>query len=37
MAGDFVDEEYIAENHALMMYAPFLSSSADENNNIDID
>lgn len=32
MAGDFVDEEFIIENHALMMYAPFLSSSLDENN-----
>jgi vancomycin resistance protein VanW len=27
MEGDFVDEEYITENHALMMYEPFLPSA----------
>lgn len=26
LEGDFVDEEYITENHALMMYSPLLSS-----------
>lgn len=28
LEGDFVDEEYITENHALMMYPPFLSSNS---------
>lgn len=26
---NFIDEEYITENHALMMYAPFLTSNSD--------
>lgn len=30
--GDFIDEEYITENHALMMYAPFLDSNFEGNN-----
>ncbi len=25
--GDYIDEEYITENHALMMYSPFLSQT----------
>ena len=25
--GSFVDEEYITENHALMMYSPFISDT----------
>jgi len=29
IAGEFIDEEYIAENHALMMYSPFLETSSD--------
>lgn len=28
--GEFIDEEYITENHALMMYSPFLETSLDE-------
>jgi len=28
LGGDFVDEEYVTENHALMMYPPFLSSNS---------
>ena len=27
LTGDFLDEKYITENHALMMYSPFLPSS----------
>lgn len=27
MTGEFIDEEYITENHALMMYSPFLETS----------
>lgn len=27
IAGDFINEEYITENHAIMMYSPFLASS----------
>lgn len=29
IAGEFIDEEYITENHALMMYSPFLENSTD--------
>lgn len=30
MEGDLLEEEYIAENHALMMYPPFLASNGEE-------
>jgi len=26
--GSFIDEEYITENHALMMYAPFIAQNS---------
>ena len=29
ITGEFIDEEYITENHALMMYSPFLETSSD--------
>lgn len=29
ITGEFIDEEYITENHALMMYSPFLETSLD--------
>lgn len=29
--GHFIDEEYITENHALMMYSPFLSDSIEDS------
>lgn len=33
--GDFLNEEYITENHAIMMYSPFLSSSSGVLRQID--
>jgi hypothetical protein len=31
MAGKFLKEEYITENHALLMYSPFLGEASEEN------
>lgn len=31
--GQLIDDEYITENHALMMYQPFLGESAAASDN----
>ena len=33
VSGDFLKEEFITENHALMMYSPFLSENIEDNHD----
>lgn len=35
IAGDFINEEYITENHALMMYTPLLSTNSNISRDIE--
>ena len=34
ISGDFINEEMITENHAIMMYSPFLASSQPESSDM---
>ncbi len=33
VVGEFLDEEYITENHAVMMYSPFLPGTGESDDN----